>query len=61
MTGAPTTKIAASQHHQLRNYLPGKYVLNELSDTELVKRYRLDCTGILFVTDQVRETLQSDT
>ncbi|KAK3886761.1 hypothetical protein Pcinc_009081 [Petrolisthes cinctipes] len=32
-------------------------VLNELSDNELIKRYRLDREGIIFVTDLVRPVL----
>ncbi|KAK3881433.1 hypothetical protein Pcinc_014089 [Petrolisthes cinctipes] len=34
-----------------------KDVLNELSDNELIKRYRLDREGIIFVTDLVRPVL----
>ncbi|XP_050686985.1 putative nuclease HARBI1 [Eriocheir sinensis] len=36
-------------------------VLNTLSDAELLKRYRLDRAGVLFVTDLVRGALQSPT
>ena len=36
-------------------------MLNELSDAELSKRYRLDRHGILYVTDLVGEALSSDT
>lgn len=44
-----------------RNFSARKDVLNELSDAELIKRYRLDRAGILFVTDLVRENLTSRT
>lgn len=40
---------------------PRKDVLNKLSDAQLIRRYRLDREGILFVTDLVREALKSDT
>lgn len=30
-------------------------------DTELISRYCLDCAGILFLTDLVREAFQNDT
>lgn len=46
---------------QPRNIFRRRDVLNEFSDAELVKRYRLDREGILFVTDLVREALASDT
>lgn len=36
-------------------------VLNDLDDRELLKRYRLDRAGILFVTDLVRERLTRQT
>ncbi|XP_050707771.1 putative nuclease HARBI1 isoform X3 [Eriocheir sinensis] len=36
-------------------------VLNELSDAELIRRYRFDKEGILYVTNLVREALSSDT
>ena len=38
-----------------------KDVLNELSDAQLIRRYRLDRESILFVTNLVREALTSDT
>lgn len=44
-----------------RNFCARKDVLNELSDRELIKRYRLDRAGILFVTDLIRDTLTSRT
>lgn len=55
MTDA-STKMATS-HLQLRNYLSIKNVRNELSDSELLKRYCLEYAGTLSVTDLVRETL----
>ena len=36
-------------------------MLNELSDAELIKRYRFDREGIIYVTDLVREALCSET
>ena len=47
--------------HQPRNNYRRKDVLNELNDAELIKRYRLDREGILFVTNLVRAALKSDT
>ena len=44
-----------------RNFRARRDVLEELSDEELIKRYRLDRAGILFVTDLVRESLEADT
>ncbi|XP_050733869.1 putative nuclease HARBI1 [Eriocheir sinensis] len=49
------------QDPQPRNILRRRDVLNELSDDELIQRYRLDREGILFVTNLVREALSSDT
>lgn len=49
------------QEPLLRNIHARRDVLRELSDEELIKRYRLNRAGILFVTDLVRDTLQSDT
>ncbi|XP_050710334.1 putative nuclease HARBI1 [Eriocheir sinensis] len=45
----------------LRRYLPRKDVFEALDDAELLRRYRLDRAGILFVTDLVRRTLESPT
>ena len=55
--------MAAPQQQvpQLRNIFRRRDVLNELSDAELIKRYRLDKEGILYVTNLVREALLSDT
>ena len=44
------------QRHQ-RTFRPRRDVLNELDDSELIKRYRLDRAGIIYVTDLVREKL----
>ncbi|XP_050734738.1 putative nuclease HARBI1 [Eriocheir sinensis] len=49
------------QPHQPGNNYLRKDVLNELNDAELIKRYRLDREGILFVTNLVRAALKSDT
>jgi len=49
------------RQRQLRNFRARRDVLQELSDEELVKRYRLDRAGILFVTDLVRPILQCET
>ena len=46
---------------QRRTFPERKDVLNELNDRDLVKRYRLDRAGILFVTDLVRERLRRPT
>lgn len=45
----------------LRTFRPRRNVLDELPDAELLKRYRLDRAGILFVTDLVREALTAPT
>lgn len=52
----------AGQQQQARVRQPREFreridVLNELSDTELIRRYRLDRAGIVFVTDLVRPVL----
>lgn len=55
--------MAEQQHRrrQLRTFRPRKDVLNDLSDHELIRRYRLDRAGIVFVTDLVRDELESPT
>ena len=50
-----------ARKRQLKTYKPRKDVINSLNDFELVKRYRLDRAGVLYVTDLVREALQSPT
>ena len=47
--------------HRPRIYRDRRDVLNEYDDTELVKRYRLDRAGIIFVTNLVRERLRRPT
>ncbi|XP_045125367.1 putative nuclease HARBI1 [Portunus trituberculatus] len=49
------------QSSQLRNLFRRRNFLQELSDAELIKRYRLDRDGILFVTNLVRDVLSSNT
>ncbi|KAK3894746.1 hypothetical protein Pcinc_001470 [Petrolisthes cinctipes] len=54
------SNVAAQEQLRLRRsriFCDRKDVLNELYDAELIKRYRLDHEGILFVTNLVRETL----
>lgn len=56
--------MAEQQHmrrRQLRTFRGRKNVLEHLNDSELIKRYRLDSAGICFVTDLVRNTLESPT
>lgn len=51
-------------HHRLRRpreFHERRDVLHDLSDEELIKRYRLDRAGIVFVTDLVRQELSSPT
>ena len=40
---------------QRRNYRARRDVLHEYSDSELIKRFRLDREGILFVTNLVKK------
>ena len=50
--------MAAPQEHpphQPRINHRRRDVLNELSDSELIKRYKFDREGIIYVTDLVRE------
>ena len=49
------------QRPLLRNIRARRDILHEFGDEDLIKRYRLNRAGILFVTDLVRETLESDT
>lgn len=51
----------AARPLRVKTYKPRKDVLNTLSDVELVRRYRLDRAGILYVVDLVRGTLQTPT
>ncbi len=36
-------------------------MLHTMHDSELIRRYTLDCAGITFVTDLIRDTLTSPT
>ena len=45
----------------VRNFRERRNVLDDLSDAELIKRYRLDHAGIMFVTDLMRNVLTSPT
>lgn len=49
------------QQRQRRHYRQRRDIFNEYSDSELVKRFRLDRAGIIAVTDLVRDKLQSRT
>lgn len=54
--------MAAPMHiRRPRHFRDRKDVLNDLSDAELIKRYRLDRAGIMFVTELVRERISSQT
>ena len=52
---------AEPRQRQQRTFRERRDVLTELSDSELIKRYRLDRAGIVQVTDLVRDTLTSRT
>ncbi|KAG0695883.1 39S ribosomal protein L47, mitochondrial [Chionoecetes opilio] len=54
-------EVPPQQRPQPRNYRQRRDVFNDLSDAELIRRYRLDREGILFVTNLVRAALESDT
>lgn len=56
--------MAEQQQRRLRRgrtFWPRRNVLEELNDAELIKRYRLDREGIMFVVDMLRDTLESPT
>ncbi len=36
-------------------------MLHTMLDSELIRHYTLDCAGIMFVTDLIRDTLTSPT
>ncbi len=36
-------------------------MLHTMQDRKLIRHYTLDCTGIMFVTDLIRDTLTSPT
>ncbi|KAK4294822.1 hypothetical protein Pmani_032580 [Petrolisthes manimaculis] len=46
---------------RVRTFRPRRNVLDELGDTKLIKRYRLDRAGIFFVTEMLRGALVSPT
>lgn len=50
-----------ARRRQPRSFSERKDVLNNLSDAELIKRYRLDREGIVLVTDLVRDALTNAT
>ena len=41
-----------------RNFRERRDIFNEFSDSELIKRYRLDRAGIIAVTNLIRERLE---
>ena len=49
------------RRRHLKHYKPRKDVLGTMNDSEIMKRYRLDRAGVIFVTDLVREALESPT
>ncbi len=51
----------AVQRRRLRTFQERKNVLELYDDRELIKRYRLDHQGILFVIDLVRNSITSQT
>ncbi len=51
----------AVQRRRLRTFQERKNVLELYDDRELIKRYRLDHQGILFVTDLVRNSITPQT
>jgi len=54
--------MAAQQQQRLRRtYRERRYIFAEYNDAELLKRFRLDRSGIIAVTDLVRDKLQSKT
>ncbi|XP_050700193.1 putative nuclease HARBI1 [Eriocheir sinensis] len=54
-------ELVGARPRQLRTFRARRDVLDELPDPELIKRYRLDRAGILFVADLVREALTAPT
>ena len=53
--------MAVNHRQQRRHFRERRDILHELSDAELIKRYRLDHEGILYVTNLVRGRLVSPT
>ncbi|KAG0724233.1 putative nuclease HARBI1 [Chionoecetes opilio] len=54
-------EVLSGRERQPRHYRARKDFFNELSDKELIKRYRLNRAGILHVTDLVRTSVQNGT
>lgn len=52
---------AAVHQRRPRHFRPRKDALNDLTNEELIRRYRLDREGILFVTDLVRDAISPHT
>ena len=53
--------LEGERNHRFRTFRARKDPVAEYSDAELVERYRLDSAGIIYVTDLVRNALQSRT
>ena len=53
--------MANQQQHprQRRIYRQRRDIFNEYNDAELIKRFRMDRSGIIAVTDVVRDKLQT--
>ena len=60
-----TVKNMAEDNHlricRVKTYQPRNNVVNMYSDAELIKRYRLDRAGIIYITELVREYIESPT
>ena len=59
-------KVKMAERHQarerhLRTFTVRRDALADYSDAELIERYRLDSAGIRYVTDLLRDSLQSHT
>ena len=53
--------MAEQQQPQRPNFSPRKDPLEMYDDRELIRRYRMDRAGILFVTDLIRDVITSPT
>ena len=49
--------MAEQQQPQRPNFSPRKDPLEMYDDRELIRRYRMDRAGILFVTDLIRDVM----
>ena len=58
---AGQVELQNQRQRRRRTFRERKDVLDDLDDRELVRRYRLDRAGVLFVTDLVRERLTRPT